>query len=152
MEALPYLERVKIQTEILLPFYRLVRKELGDDRAAALLREAVKEFGTQLGNAVAAQAPGTSLDKLRSMMPLFSAGDALDFEPLVDDARELSLNVHGCRYAEYFRGLGEMEFGSMITCEVDPPLTDAIGADLTLERTQTIMKHGSHCDFRWKMK
>ncbi|MEB2285231.1 MAG: hypothetical protein B6D46_07505 [Polyangiaceae bacterium UTPRO1] len=152
MESLSYLERVKIQSEILLPFFRRVRQELGAARADELLRAAVQEFAAGLAAAAAENAPGSSLDKLRSLLPMFAAGEALDMEPLVDDARELSLDVRGCRYAEHFRALGEPEFGAMVTCELDPILTRALGADLTLERTQTIMQGGSHCDFRWRLE
>ena len=37
-------------------------------------------------------------------------------------------------------------------CRAPPQrgLFDEPGADITLERTQTIMSGGSHCDFRWK--
>jgi|LNFM01.1.fsa_nt_gb predicted ArsR family transcriptional regulator len=150
MQQLPYLERVKIQSEILLPLYKRLREELGNERAAALLRAAVKEYGTALGASVAQAVPAQGLDKVRALMPMFSAGNALDVEPLVDDAKEFSLNVRGCRYADYFRALGEPEFGAMITCEVDPPMMEAMSTDVRMERTQTIAGGASHCDFRWK--
>jgi len=152
MNDMPYLERVKVQAEILLPLYRRLREEIGVERANALLRAAVHEFATGLGRTVAAANTGTSLDGLRKMMPVFAAGDALAYEPLADDERELSLNVNRCAYAEYFQALGETEFGAMLTCEIDPPMTAALGDDLDLERTQTIMRGGRHCDFRWKRR
>ncbi len=150
MDQLPYLERVKIQAEILLPFYRRVRAEIGEERAAALLRQSVEEFGERLGEQVAESVSGTSLEKLKALLPAFTAGDALDIEPLADTPDELSLNVRGCRYAEYFKALGEPAFGAMLTCEIDPPLTAGIGRDITLQRSQTILEGGSHCDFRWR--
>lgn len=151
METLPYLERVKIQSEILLPLYRLLREKLGEDEAARLLRAAVREYAANLGHAAAAAGTGSSLDKLRALMPAFTAGKALDVEPLTDDAHEFTLNVHGCRYADFFRAIGEPAFGAMLTCEIDPPMTAAIGDDLTLDRSHTILGGASHCDFRWKL-
>ena len=150
MDTLAYLERVKIQSEILLPLYKLLRREVGNERAAAMLREAVREFAHGIGTAVSQSVPGTSLDKLRSLMPMFTAADALVVEPLVDNRKEFSVNIRGCKYAEHFKAIGEAEFGAMMTCEIDAPMTAALGADITLERTQTIMSGGSHCDFRWK--
>ena len=150
MQNLPYLERVKIQIEILLPLYRLLRKELGEEKAAALLREAVAEYGRDLGRQVAEASEGASLDKLRALMPMFTAGNALDVEPVADNEHEVSMNVRGCRYADFFRSIGEPEFGAMVTCEMDFPMTEGIGSDLRMERTQTILTGGSHCDFRWK--
>ena len=150
MEPLPYLERVKIQSEILLPLYKRLREELGNERAASLLREAVREYALAMGAAVAKTVPGHSLDKLRSLLPLFAAGDALNVESVADNSKEFSINVRRCRYAEHFKSIGEPEFGAMMTCDLDPPMTEGLGSDLTLERTQTIMKDASHCDFRWK--
>ena len=115
------------------------------------MREAVEEYGLAMGNAAADAIPGTSLDKVRGLMPLMTAGNALKIEPLADDEREFSMNVRGCKYAEFFKELGESKFGSMITCDVDPALTRGLGNDLTMDRSQTIMKGGSHCDFRWKL-
>ena len=150
MVQIPYLERVKIQSEILLPLYKRLREELGDERAAGLLRAAVREYALAMGSAVSKTVPGHSLDKLRSLLPLFAAGDALVIEPVADNHKEFSINVRRCRYAEHFKSIGEPEFGAMMTCELDPPMTEGLGSDLTLERTQTIMNDASHCDFRWK--
>ncbi len=151
-QPLAYLERVKIQSEILLPLYRLLRKELGSERASTLLRAAVREYASDLGAAAGRARNGSSLDKLRGLMPMFVAGQALEVEPLADTDAELSINVRACKYAEYFQALGEPEFGAMLTCEIDPPMTAAIGDDLTLDRTRTIMSGGGHCDFRWKLR
>jgi len=150
MEQLSYLERVKIQSEILLPLYRRLRDEIGEERAAELLRASVNEYATSLGESVSDAPQGSSLDKLRTLMPAFAAS-ALGIEPLVDNDKEFTMNVRGCKYAEHFKALGEAKFGAMITCEIDPPLTKAIGDDLTLDRTQTIMGGGTQCDFKWKL-
>jgi hypothetical protein len=152
MNPMPYLERVKIQTEILLPLFRRLRAELGAERASTLLRAAVREYAEGLGRQVAATEQGTSLDKLRSMMPMFAAGDALDVEPVANDAQRFDVNIHRCKYAEYFHALGEPEFGAILTCEIDPPMTAAIGSDLSLIRTQTVMGGAGHCDFRWTLE
>ena len=151
INQLSYLERVKIQTEILLPLFRRLRKELGNERACELLRSAVREYAKSLGEYISSQNEGTSLEKLQAVVPLFAAENALEIEPIANTDKELSLNVRGCKYAEYFKSLGEPELGAMLTCEIDPPMTTAIDSDLTLERTQTIMRGGSHCDFRWKL-
>lgn len=152
MSELPYLERVKVQCEILLPFYKRVRSELGAERAAALLREAVREYGVAIGATLAQAIPGTSVAQVKAMMPLFTAGDALDVEPVADTEAEFSINVRGCRYADYFKSLNEPEFGAMITCEMDVPMMEGFSSTVTMERTQTIGTGGSHCDFRWKAR
>ena len=152
MSQIGYFDRVKIQAEILLPLFRRLREEIGEARACELVRDAVREFATTFGASVRREASGTSLDKLRTLIPGFAAGNALTVEPVRDDAEELRFNVRGCRYAEYFHALGEPLLGAMLTCEIDPPMTDAIGHDLGLDRSQTLMSGGSHCDFRWHLK
>ena len=148
-QPLPYLERVKIQAEILIPLYHRLCAELGEARAGELVRGAVREYAEQLGRSAAERHGGGSLAILKAIVPAFTAGHALDIEPLVDDQHDLEFNVRGCRYADYFRSIGEPVLGAMLTCEIDPPLTAGIGADLKLERTQTILTGGSHCDFHW---
>lgn len=149
MESMPYLDRVKIQIEILLPLYKRLRQEIGEQKAAAMLREAVQEFGESLGHQAAEQHAGTSLEALRAILPMFAAKDAVTMEALASDEQQLSLNVTRCQYAEFFHEIGEPEFGAILTCGVDAPMTTAIGDDLHLDRSQTIMGGGSHCDFRW---
>ena len=152
MEPLPYIERVKIQCEILLPLFRRLRDEIGPDKAYAMLREATDEFATELGKQAATTSSGTPLQKLEKLLPMFTANDAVEFEPLAHSDSELSFNVKRCQYAEYFKSLDEPEFGAVITCGIDHPMTGGISRDMELQRSQTILKGGDHCDFRWKSK
>jgi hypothetical protein len=148
---LPYLERVKIQAEILLPLFRRMRAELGEAKAVELVRAAVAEYANQLGESLAAQDDAGPLVTIKRMMPAFTAGDALDVEPLANTERELTFNVRRCDYARFFHELGEPLLGRLLTCEIDPPLTDGIGGGLKLSRSQTIMGGASHCDFDWRV-
>lgn len=152
MEQLSYLDRVKVQCEILLPFYKRIRDELGAKRAATLLRDAVREYALELGKTAGQAIPGESVAQVKAMMPMFAAGNALDVESVADTPTEFSINVRGCRYADYFKGLNEPEFGAMITCEADVPMMETFSKTITMERTQTILTGGSHCDFRWRAK
>ncbi len=149
-DHLSYLDRVKIQTEILLPLFRRMRDELGNERACELLRGAVREYSVAFGESLGAPAGSTSLERLRTAIPIFAADDALAVEPLADTSAELTFNVTRCKYAEFFQELDEPEFGAILTCEIDPPMTKAVGEDLELVRTQTRMGGAHHCDFNWK--
>ena len=149
--ALPYLERAKIQAEIQIPLYRRLKAEIGAARAREMLKEAVEEFACGLGREIA-QGPGVnSLDKLRNAVPMFTAGDALEIETLDQSDTRMSFNVRRCKYAEFFRELGDAEVGRIMVCGIDPPMTAAIGPDLKLKRTQTLMEGADHCDFRWSI-
>lgn len=151
-DHLSYLDRVKIQTEILLPLFRRMRDEIGNERACEMLRGAVREYAIAFGEGLGTSEGATSLARLRNAIPVFTAGDALTVEPLADTADEITFNVTRCKYAEYFHELGEPEFGAILTCEIDPPMTRAVGQDLDLERTQTRMDGAHHCDFSWKQR
>lgn len=149
MAEISYFERVKFQSEILLPLFKILCSEFGKDKATELLRRAVREFATNLGKKISEREEDGSIEKLKSFFPAFTADEALELEPVRNTAEELSVNVTRCKYAEYFASIGESEFGAMITCEIDPPMTEAIGPDLKLVRSKTIASGGDHCDFRW---
>ena len=151
-QPLPYLERVKVWCELLVPIFRQLRAELGEERACEIVRSAMQDYAQDFGKSIAESGEGSSLAKLKAAMPVFTAGDTLDIEPLEDSTSELTFNVRGCKYAADFQSIGEPVLGALLTCEIDAPLTAAIGSDLELERSQTIMGGGTHCDFRWSMK
>lgn len=149
-DHLPFFERMQIQTEILLPLFRQLREELGNERACEMLRTAVSEYAKSFGESIRASDNGSSIEKLQKATPIFAACDALEVEVTAATDEEFTFNVVKCRYAEYFHELGEPEFGAILTCELDPKMTKAIDSNLIFERTQTIMDNASHCDFCWK--
>ena len=55
-----------------------------------------------------------------------------------------------CRYAEFYKELGEPELGFLLVCGADFTTAEGFGPDIKLTRTQTIMQGASHCDFRYK--
>ena len=67
---------------------------------------------------------------------------------LSEDA--FAIDVKGCRYAEFYKALGEPELGFLLVCTADFPTAEGFGADIELTRTQTIMQGASHCDFRYR--
>jgi hypothetical protein len=58
--------------------------------------------------------------------------------------------VRECRYAEFYKALGEPELGFLLVCTADFATADGFGPDVKLTRTQTIMQGASFCDFRYK--
>jgi hypothetical protein len=58
--------------------------------------------------------------------------------------------VTRCRFAEYFRALGEPELGSLLICETDFDIASAGEGEVGLERAQTIMRGAPSCTFRYK--
>jgi hypothetical protein len=63
------------------------------------------------------------------------------------------IDVTGCRYAQFYKDLGEPELGFLLVCSADFPFVEGFGSDMMLSRTQTIMQGADRCDFRyWRQK
>ena len=67
-------------------------------------------------------------------------------------ALALEFNITGCRYADFFRRLGEPELGAVLLCDVDVDIEAVGGDEVKMTRTQTIMKGAKYCDFRYRLK
>ena len=80
----------------------------------------------------------------------FAKGDALDYSVRGQSEDTFEVDVTGCRYAEFYKELGEPELGFLLVCSADFPMAEGFGPDIKLTRTQTIMQGASHCDFRYK--
>ena len=80
----------------------------------------------------------------------FAKGDALDYSVRGQSEDTFEVDVTGCRYAEFYKELGEPELGFLLVCGSDAPFAEGLGSDMKLTRTQTIMQGASHCDFRYK--
>ena len=148
------LDQVKIQAQVLLPVIRAFRKELGDERANAIVRAALREWSRAVHQAIAARTPGTPREKWAAMtaaaMPRI--GEAIDIDFLKHEADTVEFNVTGCRYAEFFRALGEPELGGLRLCDGDVYVAEAGSPEVEFRRTQTIMQGAKYCDFRYRMK
>jgi hypothetical protein len=149
--AVPLIERVKIQAEVLVPLVRALQSELGEERANALVRKAIGPLYRQYGEAWWAQGAGNFDQVLSTSFQRFASGEALDFQVVKRSPDTFDVNVTGCRYAKLYQELGEPELGFLLTCSADFSLAEGF-AGVELTRTQTIMQGADHCDFRFKLK
>ncbi len=151
--GIPLFEQIKIQARVLVPLVKALRAELGEERANALVREALgplyREFGERCWREQGARTLG---EKMAATFQKFAAGDALDYEVVQQGEDAFDVNVTGCRYAGFFKELGAPELGFLLVCSADFVMTEGFGADVQLTRTQTIMQGASHCDFRYSLK
>lgn len=150
---IPVIERVKIQAQVLIPLVKALQKELGDERANAIVRSALgdlyRSYGEQWWQAKGSSNLG---DTMASALNAFAAGGALDYEVVKQTPDAFEANVTGCRYAKFYKELGVPELGFLLTCSSDFPWVEGLGTDVQLTRTQTIMQGASHCDFRYALK
>src|SRR3989454_11791840 len=147
---IPLIEQVKIQAQVLVP---LVKAQLGDERANAIVRKALgdlyRKYGEKWWRTQGARSLG---EKVASAFEMFAAGDALEYEAVKKTPEAFEVNVTKCRYAKFYDEIGAPELGFLLTCSADFSHAERFGANVQLTRTQTIMQGASHCDFRYALK
>jgi L-2-amino-thiazoline-4-carboxylic acid hydrolase-like protein len=149
---IPLIERVKIHAQVLVPLVRTLESELGEERAHAIVRQALGDvyrgYGDRWWRAQGARAPE---EKVSSAFEMFAAGNALDYDVVKQAPDAVEVNVTGCRYAAFYEEIGAPELGFLLTCSADFPMAEGFGPQVQLTRTQTIMQGASHCDFRYAL-
>ena len=71
-------------------------------------------------------------------------------EMLRHDKEALKFDITHCRFAEFFRALGEPELGTLLICETDFDIAAAGSGEVTFARDRTIMQGALSCTFRYK--
>ena len=149
-----YMQRVKTQTEVLLPLLRHLRAELGEAEANALvypvLRAYMKNWIAEFAS-TESDSPIENFYKTDERLQTMYEGD-IDYEILNDDGQRFDLDVTRCRYADFFRRLGEPELGAILVCEADDHIADLSAPDVRMSRAGTLMKGGTHCPFRYRFR
>ena len=145
------IQQAKIQAEVLVPLVKAMQAELGEARANALVRKALgdtyRRYGEAFWRAKNEKNVGTAV---ASAFATYARDDALNYTIIEQSKDAFVFDVTRCRYAEFYRELGEPELGFLLVCSADFDTAQGFGADIKLTRTQTIMQGASHCDFRYR--
>ena len=145
------LERTKIQAQVLVPLVKALQTELGEARANALVRKALGDLYRGYGEEFAKAKNEADLGKLvSSAFRTYARDEALDYEVIEHSEDSFAINVRRCKYADFYRALGEPELGFLLICTADFAVAEGLGDDVALARSQTIMQGASHCDFRYR--
>ena len=146
------LEKTRIQAQVLVPVMQAMRAEIGRERADALARGALREWSKQLfamiGDSIEG-SPGRKFAKMNAALAEITERE-VTFEMHRDDRQAREFDVTSCRFAEFFRALGEPELGALLICHVDADIADAGGDHVSFQRTQTLMQGAPYCNFRYK--
>ena len=149
--GIPVIQQAKIQAQILVPLVKTLQAELGEERANALVRRSLGDIYRRYGEEFWRTKNERNLGKIMaSAFATYAREDALDYRVIEQSQDAFEIDVTGCRYAEFYKKLGEPELGFLLVCSADFPTAEGLGADIRLTRTQTIMQGASHCDFRYK--
>jgi hypothetical protein len=148
---IPVIERAKIQAQVLVPLVKTLQAELGEEQANRIVRRALGDTYRRLGDEFSRRKQEKSLGKtMASAFATYARGDALDYRIVEQSDNSYAIDVTGCRYAEFYKELGEPELGFLLVCSADFSFAEGLGPDTKLTRSQRIMQGASHCDFRYR--
>ena len=149
---LSLLDKTRIQAQVLVPVLIALRCELGKEKADAIVKEALRGWSKELFAAIGDNVDGSPRRKWAAMHS--AMGEATEQDVTVKmrrhDKEALEFDITHCRFAEFFRALGEPELGALLICETDFDIAAAGGGEVSFTREQTIMKGAPSCTFRYK--
>jgi predicted ArsR family transcriptional regulator len=149
---LSLLDKTRIQAQVLLPVLKTLRAEIGEEKADAIMRQALRGWSKDLFAAIGQRIDGSPRRKWAAMHGAMA--DATEHDVTVKmlrkDKEALEFDVTGCRFAEFFRALGEPELGALLVCSTDIDIAAAGGDDVSFARQETIMQGAPRCTFRYK--
>ena len=147
-----FLDKTRIQAQVLVPVLRALRAELGKDKADAIVKQALRDWSRQLFAAIGDRIDGSPRRRWATVQSAWSevTEREVEFEMLRHDNEALEIDVTRCRFAEFFRALGEPELGALLICEADFDVAAVGGREVSLDRAQTIMTGSPTCPFRYR--
>jgi hypothetical protein len=146
------LDKTRIQAQVLLPVLRALRTELGRDKADAIVKQALRDWSKQLFAGIGDGIEGGPRRKWAAINTVFGevSGREVEVDILRHDEEALDMDVTRCRFAEFFRALGEPELGALLICDADLDIAAVGEGAVSLDRAQTIMQGAPSCTFRYK--
>ena len=152
MNQMPILERRRIEAMVIKNIYDVLRERSGDEEAQAVVGEAVSRSAIEQGKSFAEELVRTpTLQDFADIQPLWTKENALEIDVISQGENHFDFNVTRCRYSEMYREMGLGHIGHLLSCNRDGDFCIGYNPAMKLERTQTIMKGASHCDFRYRL-
>ena len=149
--SISVLEQARIQAQVLVPLIKALQAELGEARANALVRKALRDLYRRYGEEFWKAKNERNLGKaVASAFSTYGRDDALDYSVREQSEDAFAIDITRCRYAEFYKELGEPGLGFLLVCSADFDTAEGFGGDVKLTRTQTIMQGANHCDFRYR--
>ena len=147
MNAKPsILEAVKIQARAVIPIVKALEREVGRERAFAIVGSAIADDYAQR------QSKRIPVKNLHPRSGRSANVFPVESHVVEDSETTFGVDMTKCQFAEYFRSIGEPEIGALLTCGVDFANEALQRPDWTFTRTQTLMQGAPHCDFRWRLR
>jgi hypothetical protein len=149
---LSLLDKTRIQAQVLVPVLRALRAELGKEKAEAILRQALRGWSVALFAAIGDGIAGGPRRKWATLQAAWAAVTEPHVTAAIGrhDAEAFDVDVTQCRFAEFFRALGEPELGALLVCDADFDVVAAGDGHVSLTRDETIMRGAPACTFRYR--
>jgi hypothetical protein len=146
------LDKTRMQAQVLVPVLRAFRAALGKEEADAIAKQALRAWSQQLFAGIGDSIEGSPRRKWATIQSVWGevSGKEVDVEIRRQDKEALDMDVTHCRFADFFRALGEPELGALLICETDFDIAAAGAGEVSLERNQTLMQGAPSCTFRYK--
>jgi hypothetical protein len=158
MSEISILQQRRIEAQFAGRLLRTLTAELGEEKARALLRQAITAMAHEAGREMAARTPGNEdgqrppdLQDYAAILPLWEQDGGITIQWLERTSQRLAFNVTRCRYAEAYEALGLRELGDVLSCNRDGEFCRGYNPEIGFERTQTIMGGAPFCDFRYTL-
>ena len=150
LDEVHLIDRMRITNETLVPLIRIMREELGDERAYSMLRRAVGDRYRALARERATETSvfWRGMSKAREGRHVYHP---IELRNVRVEQDEVDFDIVECEYAALFHELGEPVLGQILMCETDFHSIDHM-PDVTLDRESTIMAGGTHCAFRYRLE
>jgi len=112
----------------------------------------LRDWSKQMLAAVGESVEGSPRRKLAAMQTAMTeiTEREVTFEMLRHDKEALEFDVTDCRFAKFFRALGEPELGALLVCATDFDIVAAGSSEVGLTRDQTLMQGAPSCTFRYR--
>jgi len=146
------LDKTRIQAQVLVPVMRALRAELGKEKTDAIVRGALRDWSRELFASVGKDIEGSPRRKWAKMQGALNNATEREviFEMHRHDEEALEFDVTSCRFAEFFRALGEPELGALLICQTDFDIAAVGEGEVSLHRAQTLMQGARSCTFRYR--
>lgn len=147
-----FLDRARIQAQVLVPVMRALRAELGKEKADSLVKQALCDWSRELFAEIGRSVEGNGRRRWAKMQGALNDISQAGVEATapVKDENRLEFDITRCGYAEFFRELDEPELGALLMCSTDFDIAATSNGEVTLEREQTIMQGAPSCTFRYR--
>ncbi len=141
------------QAGLVARIWTSLTKDVGPQRAAAILTEAIRADAWAAGEAFARQAPGNpNLRHFATVLGRWQEGGALEITDKDLTPSTLSFTVRSCAYARKYSEMSlDPELGAILSCARDEPFAQGYSPCLSMRRVQTIMQGAPACifSFHW---